>query len=538
MALMDPEKENERVDNALDAVAKETQPEPPKEEPLNLAKTRSEEQYPSLLIAAPSILSLYLCAFLVALDRTIIATAIPRITDDFHSLGDVGWKTVFLFALALFELGSIVSGAAPNSTAFILGRAIAGAGSAGIFSGAITIMIHLVPLQKRPLFAAMGGAVFGIASIAGPLLGGAFTNSVSWRWCFYINLPLGGLTSLVIIFIIKTSTKVSNAELSLREKLLRLDPLGCLCLLPGIVCLLLALQWGGSTYPWSNARIIALLVLFGLLSLGFIAVQILKPDTATVPPRIFKQRSIMAGFSYITMVGGSMMVIVYYIAIWFQAIKRASPIHSGIMTLPTLLAMVCGSFTAGPTISLFVGYYTPYMIASPVGMSIGLGLMTTFTPETGHAKWIGYQVIFGYFLGLGFQQANMAAQTVLPKIDVPSGTALMFFGQQLGGALFISVAQNIFSNRLISGLKGIGHINPAQVVNAGATDIRNVVKAGQLEQVLGAYNGALTDTFTLSLALACAAFVPALFMEWKSVRKEKRPKPKNPQADAKNDEKV
>ena len=447
-------------------------------------------------------------------------------------------KPVFLCALGLFELGSIVCGAAPNSTALIIGRAIAGSGAAGIFSGAISMLIHLVPLQKRPMFAGLGGAVFGIASVAGPLLGGVFTDNVSWRWCFYINVPLGAVVSLVIIFILKTSTRVSDETLSLVQKLRRLDLFGSSCLLPGIVCLLLALEWGGSTYSWSSARIIVLLILFGLLMCGFVAVQIFRPDTATVPSRIIKQRSVLAGLCFMILVGGAMMSIIYYIALWFQAIKKASPVHSGIMSLPLLLSLVAGSMTAGPTISLLVGYYTPYMIVSTVGMSIGAGLMTTFTPETGHAKWIGYQVIFGYFLGLGFQQANMAMQTVLPRVDVPTGTALVFFGQQLGGAVFISVGQNIFSNRLIDGLRTIPNIDLSNIVNTGATNLRGVVDPKYLGQVLHAYNGALTDTFTLVCALACAAFIPAVCMEWKSVRKEKKPRTKKAESEARKDEKV
>ncbi len=157
---------------------------------------------------------------------------------------------------ALFEVGSVVCGAAPNSPAFIVGRAIAGLGSAGVFSRTIIIIIYLVPLHTRPTFTGFVGACFGIASVTRALLGGAFTNNVSWRWCFYINLPIGAIT-IAIIFVVLKLPSLKNANLSIRQQFVQLDPLGTLFFLPSTVCLLLALQWGGSTYAWKDGRIIA-----------------------------------------------------------------------------------------------------------------------------------------------------------------------------------------------------------------------------------------------------------------------------------------
>jgi MFS family permease len=207
-------------------------------------------------------------------------------------------KVVYLSAIALFELGSLICGAAPTSNALILGRAIAGLGSAGVFNGGVIIISRTVPLVRRPIYVGIVGSMYGIASVAGPLMGGAFTDHLSWRWCFYINLPIGSLTFAGIVLFLKTPEK-ERAPMALRARILQLDPLGTVIFLPAIICLLIALQWGGTKYPWSDSRVIVLLVVFAVLISIFIIVQIYNKDNATVPPRIISQRSMAFGSWYI-----------------------------------------------------------------------------------------------------------------------------------------------------------------------------------------------------------------------------------------------
>ncbi|KAI0890175.1 MFS general substrate transporter [Annulohypoxylon maeteangense] len=486
-------------------------------------------------------LSIYLALFLVALDRTIIGTAIPQITQDFHSLGDIGWygsayqlttaasqlvfgriykfyevKRVFLIAVALFEIGSVICGAAPNSIAFILGRAIAGLGGAGIFSGVMIIMIPLVPLRKRPMFQGIFGMVFGVSSVMGPLVGGAFTDRVTWRWCFYINLPVGAVTFLCLLIVNLPNKPPVPA--SFWEHFTRLDPLGTLFFIPSIVCLLLALQWGGSTYAWHNWRIILLFVLFGVLFIVFASIQVLMPNTATVPVRIISQRSITAATVFMFALTGAMLMTVYYLPLWFQVVQGVSAVQSGIDTLPLVLSLVAASFVSGG-LTHKLGYYVPCMIICPTIMSIGLGLLTTFDVGESSAHWIGYQFLVGFGLGMGMQSAGLAAQAVLPKPDIPTGISIIFFVQQLGGAIFTSVGQNLLSSYMVQHVSEVPGLSPEQITNDGATGLVESVPPSSRPAVRKLYNDALTKVFLCAMGVSLVAFVAAFFMEWKNIKK-------------------
>ncbi|KLJ12377.1 hypothetical protein EMPG_09542 [Blastomyces silverae] len=523
---------------------------PVQEEASHSSQDGDQTEYPSTKTLLVIMGAVYLVFFIVALNRTIIATAIPRISDDFKALDDIGWygsvyfitncstqlifgkvyglfspKWVFISAIVLFEIGSAVCGAAPNSIAFIFGRAIVGVGSSAIFAGAVVIILHTIPLHKRPIYLGLLGSTFGLASVVAPLLGGVFTDKVSWRWCFYINIPIGAVTLAIVYFVLKMPKAKHGTDLAsapFKKKMLHLDPFGMLCFFPGMICLVLALQWGGTTYGWNSARVIVLLVVFGLLLLGFMGLQVWNKEYASVPGRIAVQRSMLAGVYYTICAGGHMLVMLYYLPIWFQAIKGVSAVNSGINIVPTMISLVVGGIMAGALVSK-IGYYTPFMILSTVFSSIGTGLMTTFTKETGPAKWIGYQVLYGFGLGTGLQQAHMAAQTVLPKMDVPIGAALVLFAQAFGGAIFLAVGQNVFANGLAARLANIPGIDATIIVDVGATTLRNRIRSPEiLDLVLDQYNDALIETFQVALALACLSLLGGLAMEWRSVKGQQK----------------
>ncbi|OAL24890.1 hypothetical protein AYO20_10594 [Fonsecaea nubica] len=489
---------------------------------------------------------LTLSTFVIALDNTIIATAIPKITTVFNSLDDVGWygssylltttslqpsfgkiytyfnvKWTYMVALFIFEVGSVLCGAATNSTMLIVGRAIAGVGAAAIFSGGMTIVAYSVPLRKRPIYIGLLSSMFGIASVVGPILGGAFTDRVSWRWCFYINLPIGAIAITAVFFFFKNPER-KHSNLTMKEKIGQLDLLGAFFLICAIVCLLLALQWGGTTYAWSNSKVWGCILGFGLLIMVFTGIQLWKGDLATLPPRIMlRQRTVFVCAFFSAFLAMGLYTHVYYLPFYFQAVKGTTAEQSGIRTIPYLVSITISSIVVGASITT-LGPYVPFTWFGSAIFAVGSGMLYNLKVDSSTGTWIGYQILAGTGAGACVQIPFIAVQVVLNKKDMPVGNAVAIFFNSLGGAISISIAQNIFSNTLIQEIPKYTHgVDPQAIIMAGATHIRQVTPPAQLAGVLYAYNVAVTHSYILSIACASIAFLFSLGFEWKSVKGKK-----------------
>lgn len=488
------------------------------------------------------VLALCMSVILVALDNAILATAIPTITSAFNSLKDVGWygtaflisicafqpltgkiyqqfslKISYLTFLFTFEIGSLICALSPSSVVLIIGRAVAGAGASGLFSGALVIIAHCIPLRLRPIYTGIIASMFGIANVIGPVVGGAITQNLSWRWCFWINLPCGFAAAVVLFFLFNPPNR-PGTKLSFTQKLNTLDLPSFALFVPTVVMLLLALHWAGAGYAWGSARVVGLLVGSIVMMGVFAAWQWKEGDRASIPPKVIGQRTVLfsAIVSFIAM--GSLQLTIYYLPMWFQVIKGVSPTRSGVLYLPTVggdiaLSILGGLFTTK------VGYYNPVLILGCVSIAIAGGLLTTVTVDVASAKMIGYQVLVGSGFGAIIQTPLIAVQAVLPLSQVSTATSILVLCQFFGGAIFLTIAANIFESKLSTSLSHF--LSPASaqaIIHAGAKDFRTMVSGQDLSRVLEGYNHAITTAFYVIMASGIVAFLATLGMQWRSVK--------------------
>jgi MFS transporter, DHA2 family, glioxin efflux transporter len=332
---------------------------------------------------------------------------------------DLKWS--YLVSMAIFEIGSLICGVAPSSKALIAGRAIAGVGGAGLSVGGTSIISFTVPPPKRALMMGIVGMTYCIAAVLGPLLGGAFTEGASWRWCFYINLPIGGIALVATWFLLDLPAAAKPPSVSLKEKLLHTDPIGVSLVMGGITCLILALQYGGTRYAWSSSVVIGLFVGFGLMVIALIALQLWLGEYAMMTPRLYK-RPLVSSAAYQFFFMGSYVVLLYYLPIYFQSIKNRSPIGSGVDNLPLVTAASLFALVGGIVVTQ-TGRPQQVMFVGSMLTTVGIGLIYTWDIDTPTGKWVGYQFFVGSVMAFAIMHGITIAQAYVGPEDLAAVTA-------------------------------------------------------------------------------------------------------------------
>ncbi|KKA19398.1 MFS multidrug transporter, partial [Rasamsonia emersonii CBS 393.64] len=329
---------------------------------------------------------------------------------------------------------------------------------------------------------------------------------------------LGFLTFVGVMFFFRVHAS-RRKEQTVLEMLRKLDLPGIVLFIPTVICLLVALQWGGGTYSWSSGRIIALLVVSGVLAIAFPVEQIFMGEHALIPHRLLTTtRTVPFALMFVFCLGATFFIFVYFLPTWFQVIKDVSAVDSGVHTLAFLMAQVVATIIAGVGVKR-IGYYAAFMWLSLVFACVGSGLITTFSVDTPTREWIGFQILYSVGSGFGIQQAILAVQTVVPQVLVAMGSALVMFCQLLGGSIFVSVAESVFDNKLLSKLAAdVPGIDAAAVMAAGTTELRNYIPVQYLTTVLADYNDCLVQAFRIGLVMACVMTFGAVGVEWRSVR--------------------
>ncbi|KAJ3067448.1 hypothetical protein HDU98_009318 [Podochytrium sp. JEL0797] len=491
-------------------------------------------------------------AFLLAvLDGTVVSTALPSIINDFGSpekapwigsiflltgcavdilygkLADVyGRKYPFIAAIALFLVGSALCGASTSMDMLIASRAVAGFGVGGIFSLSTILVSDIVSLKDRGAYQGIIGAIFGVGSILGPVVGGVLSDKLSWRWCFYINLPIGAVSIAVFMF-----THMPIPEGTMLQKFNKIDLIGTAAIMSTLTALLLPIMNGGTVWAWNSAAVIACFAVSPFL-VAFTIWWQTKSKDPMIPLELFVNRSVFPLLVVALLFSAAFFAAIYYVSLFFQVVNDMSATAAGLQQLPNVLAAVVMTILSGIYVQKYLSF-VPFLYIGPVLMIVGAVLISMFTESTPLGLQVVYLLVFGLGTGSLLQIRILGVQASVKPLQVAMVTAIsnMFngFGGALGIALIGTIFNNLFANKVaansalsayltaLSALPGLQGQDMSQPLVA-LTVLKGLVGTGVpgVDAALGELKGLFVDAFRVAflclvpvagLVMVCALFV-------------------------------
>ncbi|KAF2490010.1 putative efflux pump antibiotic resistance protein [Lophium mytilinum] len=470
--------------------------------------------------------------FLYAVDGTVVAVLQPVIVEEFGHVQDMAWLSVafllcatssnlawgrvygnfnakwfYIFHVFIFEVGSAICGTAPSMNIMILGRAIAGIGGSGQYIGCHTLIAATTTMSERPIYVSLTGLSWGLGTVLGPVIGGAFSeSSVGWRWAFYINLFIGAACAPAYIFLIPN--KDPRPGTPLRARAAEMDYAGITLQAAALAALLLAVNLGGVTYPWNSGRIIALFVVSGLLFLTLGAQQIWSifttPARRIIPVQFFRSRTVLILFSC-TAASGALLFFT----------RSDGPLDAGVRLLPFIAVIIVFIIINGALMSK-LGYYMPWFLAGGVLAVVGAALMYTIDQTASESRVYGYTVLMGVGTGMFAQASFSVAQAVVEGENVAPAIAFITLAQFMGMTLSLALANAILLNSSQAQIQRIlPDVAPAAIQGAVLGARSGLVQSLAPEvkdRVLGAIVSAIDKTYLLVVAGGALTAVLSLGM--------------------------
>ncbi|KAH9208866.1 major facilitator superfamily domain-containing protein [Leptodontidium sp. 2 PMI_412] len=490
------------------------------------------------------VLSILSSTFLFALDNTIVADVQPVIVTHFNSVGKLTWLSVafligaastnliwgkiygqfnakwtYILCVTLFEVGSAICGAAPSMDALIVGRAICGVGGSGMYVGVMALLAATTTMHERPIYVGGTGLTWGLGTVLGPIIGGAFTDSpAGWRWAFYINLCIGALCAPVYLCMLPN--KDPRPGVSLTDRAREIDYVGAVLTLGAFVSGTMAISFGGITYPWSSGKIIGLFVCSGVL-FTMLGIQQVYTIFTTTSRRIFpveflKSRTILILFAMTSAGGTAIFLPIYMVPIFFQFTRNDTALEAGVRLLPFIFLMVFAVIGNGAILSAY-GYYMPWYTLGGILVVTGGALMYTIDVDTSVSRVYGYSIVVGFGTGLFAQASFSVAQATVEPELITSAVGFITCAQVSGVTIALAIANTVFLNKSQAAISAILPDVPTAVIQAAITGagsafvatLSNAVK----REVLAAIVTSMSKTYILVITAGALTTLLSLAMK-------------------------